>query len=252
MREVEWTRLRAPELRALASAAATVIVPVGSMEQHGPHLPVEVDSLLATEVSRRAARRVAEPARVVVAPTLWCGLAEHHMAFGATITLDFETFHAMLRCVCRSIARHGFPRVMLLNGHGGNVTALNVIAGELARELDADIATSTYWLLSAAASAFGEILEHQPNVRHACEAETSMLLAVAPDLVDREAMVTTDGPLTSVVSESGVYHYRSFAEISPSGVLGVPSAASAEKGERLLDAAADALADVLVDPASWR
>jgi creatinine amidohydrolase len=153
--------------------------------------------------------------------------------------------------VCASIVRHGFRRLMLLNGHGGNVTALNVIAGELARELEADIATSTYWLLSGTASAYAEILEQQKNVRHACEAETSMLLALAPDLVDRDAMLRTDGPMSDVVNASGVYRYRSFAELSESGVLGAPSAASAEKGERLLDAAAEALAGALLDESSW-
>lgn len=249
MAEVEWMRLRAPELRALAREDATVVVPVGSVEQHGPHLPVQVDALLAREVSRRAARRASSP--VVVAPTVWCGLAEHHMAFGATITLDMATFQAVLRCVCASVVRHGFRRVMLLNGHGGNVNALTVIAGELARELDADVATATYWLLAGTARAYADILERQSTVRHACEAETSMLLALAPELVDREAMAGTDGPMASVVSESGVYRYRPFNELTESGVIGVPSAASAEKGERLLEAAADALAEALVDPRGW-
>lgn len=249
MSEIEWMKLRAPQLRALASDGAVVVVPVGSVEQHGPHLPVQVDALLATEVSRRAALRAR--ARVVVAPTVWTGLAEHHMAFGATITLDFATFKAVLGCVCGSILRHGFRRVMLLNGHGGNVTALNVIAGELARELDAAIATATYWLLAETATAYAGILERQPNVRHACEAETSMLLAVAPELVDTEAMAQADGPMTGVVNDSGVYRYRSFADMSDSGVLGYPSAASAEKGERLLDAAAGAVAAALLDEGSW-
>ena len=119
MSPVEWHELRAPELRALAEADALVIIPVGSTEQHGPHLPVQVDARLAAEVARRAAARISEHGSVVVAPTLWCGLAEHHMAFGATITLDFATFHALIRCVCDSILRHGFRRLALLNGHGG-------------------------------------------------------------------------------------------------------------------------------------
>ena len=252
MAEVEWMRLRAPELRDLAERGASVVVPVGSVEQHGPHLPVQVDALLAGEVSRRAARVAGVERPVVVAPTVWSGLAEHHMDFGATITLDFGTFHALLRGVCGSIVRHGFRRVMLLNGHGGNVTALNVIAGELARELEADVATATYWLLAETGEAYRELLERQDGVRHACEAETSMVLAIAPELVDAEAMASTDAPPASVVNASGVYRYRSFADLSASGVLGYPSAASAEKGERLLDVAARALANVLADEASWR
>src|SRR3954452_24742605 len=99
--EIGWLRLKAAELRDLATRDAIVIVPVASVEQHGPHLPVQVDTLLAGEIGRRAARALADRVPVVVAPTVWSGLAEHHMSFGGTITLDLATFHALLRCVCR-------------------------------------------------------------------------------------------------------------------------------------------------------
>jgi creatinine amidohydrolase len=250
MQEILWHNLRAPELRRLAAENAMVILPVGSTEQHGPHLPVQVDALLAGEVARRAGAILARSGPVVVAPTLWMGLAEHHMAFGATITLDFATFHALLRGVCRSILRHGFRRILILNGHGGNIAALTVIAGELSTELGAPVATATYWTLADAAEAFGRILEQQPNVRHACEAETSMLLALRPELVDRAAIEGLDAPAD--IGRSGTpYVYRSFADLSTSGVIGVPAAASAEKGERLLDAAAAAIANAMADGSLW-
>ena len=124
MAEVEWSRLRAEELRRLAAEDAIVIVPVASQEQHGPHLPVQIDTLLCTEVARRAARRVAEHRPIVVLPPVWTGLSEHHMAFGGTITLDFPAFLALLRGICLSLKRHGFRRILLLNGHGGNIAAL--------------------------------------------------------------------------------------------------------------------------------
>ena len=251
MDRLEWHDLKAAELRALAARDAIVIVPVGSTEQHGPHLPVQVDALLAGEVARRAARRVAEREPVVVAPTVWTGLAEHHMSYGGTITLDFPTFHAVLRCVCDSILRHGFRRVLLLNGHGGNIAAMTVIVGELKRELKAAIATATYWTLPKAAEAFAGILEQQQNVRHACEAETSMLLHLKPELVDAEAMRAVEAPTKGLLDQGGVYRWRSFAEITESGVIGVPAAASAEKGEKLLDAAGEALAEALTGGDIW-
>ena len=83
---VEWLNLKAHELRTLAQRGATVLVPVGSVEQHGPHLPVQVDALLAGEVARRGALRLSESVPVVVAPTVWMGLAEHHMTFGGTLS----------------------------------------------------------------------------------------------------------------------------------------------------------------------
>ena len=88
--EVEWRRHRADELRELAKQDAIVIVPVGSLEQHGPHLPVEIDTLLGESVALRTARLVAEKEKVLVLPCLWTGISEHHMSFGGTVTLDFR------------------------------------------------------------------------------------------------------------------------------------------------------------------
>ena len=252
MSKTAWHDLRAPELRALAEADAMVIIPVGSTEQHGPHLPVQVDARLATEVANRAAARISEHQSVVVAPTVWCGLAEHHMAFGATITLDFATFHAVIRCVCESMRRHGFRRLALLNGHGGNIKALDVIAGELKRELGVRVVSATYWTVDSVARAFREILEAQPGVAHACEAETSMMLAVEPGLVDREEMARVDGGIGKLSASGGLYRWRSFDEMTESGVMGVPAAATAEKGERLLAAAAEGVAEALLQEALWQ
>ena len=251
MSEIEWHNLRAPELRALAEADAMVIIPVGSTEQHGPHLPVQVDARLAGEVAKRAAKRISAHDSVVVAPTLWCGLAEHHMAFGATITLDFATFHALIRCVCESALRHGFRRLALLNGHGGNIKALDVIAGELKRELGARVVSATYWTVSDVASAFREILDEQPGVAHACEAETSMMLALEPDLVDRDEMARVEGCTRNLSVSGGLYRWRGFEEMTESGVIGFPAAASAEKGERLLAAAAEGVAEALMKEKVW-
>ena len=247
--ELEWARLKASELRALAERDAIVVVPVAAMEQHGPHLPVMVDSLLCAEVALRTARRVAARQPVVVAPTVWSGLSEHHMPFGGTFTLDFPTFFALLRCLCRSLVEHGFRRIFLLNGHGGNRWALRVVVDELSGELDAGLATATYW--EPAAGLFARILERQPGVQHACEAETSMVLALRPELVDPARFAEArfeegKSPAT------GVYRWRSFAKRTASGVVGDPTAASAEKGERLLEAAAAALADLLRNEAFWQ
>ena len=251
MNETEWHNLRAPELRALAAADAMVIIPVGSTEQHGPHLPVQVDARLAAEVARRAGERIARSQAVVVAPTLWCGLAEHHMAFGATITLDFPTFHALVRGVCASILRHGFRRLVLLNGHGGNIKALDVIAGELKRELGARVVSATYWTVDKVSNAFEEILDEQPGVAHACEAETSMMLALEPDLVDRDAIARIEGCARNISGKGGLYRWRGFEEMTESGVIGFPAAATAEKGERLLTAAAQGVAEALTQAELW-
>jgi len=242
--QVLWQNLRAPQLRALAAADATVFVPVGAMEQHGPHLPVQVDSLLATEVATGAAEllsgELASP--TVVTPTVWTGLSEHHMALGGTFTLDLATYHSLLRGICRSIARHGFSRIVILNGHGGNVTALSNISQELGDELGLDILAMTYWTVDSVAVAMDGLLDQQAGVLHAGEAESSMLMHLRPELVDEVARLAVVCPADAtglappgvgVAAAAGAAGKR-FVRFTPTGVVGVPGAATVEKGVALL------------------
>ena len=242
--EVEWRRLRADELRERATKDAMVIVPVGSLEQHGPHLPVEIDSLLGEAVALKTARLAAAKENVLVLPMLWTGLSEHHMSFGGTVTLDTPTFLNLIRCVCESVVRHGFRRIVLLNGHGGNDNALRVAADELSPKLGVPIVQLTYWY--AAQTVIAALLERQSNLWHACEAETSMCMALRPELVAEDrihlAEVNRTPELADLVG-SGVYRWRSLQSQSSAGVVGYPSAASREKGERLLEAISRDLAE---------
>jgi creatinine amidohydrolase len=253
MSETHWWRMKASELNTLASQDAVAIVPVASTEQHGPHLPTQVDCLLVGEIAHRAAQTAVKNCPVVVTPTVWSGLAEHHMRLGATISLDYAAFHAVLRGICKSLVRHGFRRILLLNGHGGNIAALTVIVNELAVELDAPIATTTYWLL--AQPAFAEILEVQSNVRHACEAETSMVLALEPELVDLSLVAAAVGPtepeLSEITGTDAAVRWRSFKARTRHGAIGDPRAASAEKGERLLSVASDAVSRLVQNQEFW-
>jgi creatinine amidohydrolase len=251
--EVEWRKLRADQLREKARHDAMVILPVASLEQHGPHLPVEVDSKLGETVAVRAARKIGERGQqAVVLPVLWTGLSEHHMSFGGTITLDVPTFAAVIEGVCRSVLRHGFKRIILLNAHGGNENALRTITDELTPKLGAPIVQFTYWY--AAAVAIAKILETQGVLMHACEAETSMMLAVRPELVamDRVAMAKANStPDVTDVVGGGVYRWRTIGARSSSGVIGNPEAATAEKGERLFEAIASSVAEKLCNKELW-
>lgn len=246
--EVLWQRLKAAELNERAAAGAVVLLPVASTEQHGPHLATGVDCLLAGEVCKRAAEKAqAAGVPAVVAPVLWPGLAEHHMAMGGSFTLSLSTYRAVLLDLCRSIERAGFRRIVIVNGHGGNMAALNALSAELTHALGVPLAITTYFLL--AEPAFAAILEDQSGVRHACEAETSMMLASHPDLVDAGRLAEAHGPnaeSTAAVLAGAFHSWRSFKELSPSGVIGDARRATAEKGEKLLEAAAEALAAQLV------
>ncbi|ARP73555.1 creatininase [Streptomyces pluripotens] len=247
MPEDLWNRMTAPELRARAAQGAPVLLPVGSTEQHGPHLPTGVDDFLSAEACRRAAAIMADHERpVVVAPSLWCGLSDHHLAFGGTFTLTLRTYHALLRDLCRSIITAGFGKILIVNGHGGNITALNAISNELTRELSTPIAVTSYFLAGLERTA--EILETQPTLMHACEGETSMIMAIAPDLVDRSRLAEATGPHIALQSDaSHTFHVsRPFKEVTCSGVAGDARAATPEKGEAILDTCARAIAEWLL------
>lgn len=254
MPEVEWRRLRADQLRDQARQDAVVIVPVAALEQHGPHLPVEVDTLLGETVARRTAEKaLALGTPTLVLPVLWTGISEHHMSFGGTVTLDFAAFSALVEGVVRSVVRHGFRRIVLLNAHGGNENALRTITDDLTPKLGVPIVQFTYWY--AAAVPIAKILEKQGGLQHACEAETSMMLAVRPELVaaDRIGLARSNtSPGLSDVVGGGVYNWRSIGSRSGSGVIGHPEAASAEKGERLFEAIAGALAAKLCNAELWQ
>lgn len=245
-----WKELTAEDLRGKAGAGAVVILPVASIEQHGPHLPTGVDTILTEAVCRRTAEAVTGTP-IVVAPVLWCGMAEHHMAFGGTFTLDIPTYRAVLLCLLRSVARHGFERVVIVNGHGGNKTALNAFLPDFAVETGLTIRAVTYF--DVAPGPTKEILEDQEAVRHACEAETSMMLVAAPDTVKRERLPEAFGPAFSHAPSGlpAVQRFASFEEFSASGVIGDARRASAAKGERLLAAVAAALVQAIEDPRTW-
>lgn len=250
--EIEWRKLRADELRERARQDAMVILPVGSLEQHGPHLPVEVDSVLGEETARRTAEIIARTEAVLVLPMLWTGVSEHHMTFGGTISLDLEAFYETIRCICQSLVRHGFRRIVLWNGHGGNDNALRVCADELTPRLGVPIIQFTYWY--AAAEAIAAILETQDALLHACEAETSMMMALRPELVAEGRIALARANTTPDIKDlvgSGVYRWRTLGSMSSSGVWGNPEAASAAKGEQLLAAIAEQIAAKLTNRDLW-
>ncbi|MFJ5036205.1 creatininase family protein, partial [Streptomyces sp. NPDC088560] len=245
MSEVQWNRLTAAQLRALAAGNAVVLVPIGATEQHGPHLPTGVDDFLAAEVCRRAAVLAAEHTSAVVTPSIPTGLSEHHMAFGGTLTLSLPTLHALLRDICRSVIRAGFSRILIVNGHGGNMTALNALTTELTAELATPIAFTSYF--GAGRDVVRDTLETQDGLMHACEGETSMMMAAHPELIHAEHLTDAHGPRITLPAESDdpLYMAVPFDRITPTGVAGDARTANPDKGETMLTGCATALADII-------
>ncbi|MEM7057036.1 MAG: creatininase family protein [Pseudomonadota bacterium] len=251
MPEVEWQRLKAQDLRALAEQNAVVILPIASIEQHGPHLPVMTDTRLGHEVAVRAARKAYSARPTVVTPVVWSGLSEHHMPFGGTLILSHETFRRVIRDLVECLVRHGFRDILISNSHGGNVVAMQQICDELAPELPVTLVATTY--PSEAGAPFREILEDQENIQHACEAETSMMMVAEPDLVDDSdlASLASEGGANFLKAGQGSYRWRPFTSKTSNGISGDPAKSTPAKGEKLLDIAAEAIARLITDPDTW-
>ena len=246
-----WEGLTAPELRALAQQDALVVLPVASLEQHGPHLPVWTDSFIGQACCLEAARKASEAGLpLVVLPPLWTGMSEHHLPYGGTITLDYATFRAVLTCICRSLKAQGFSKLFLVNSHGGNIDPLAVAARELCVEFAMPVVATT--VFHVAGPALGALLDTQPGVMHACEAETSYWLALDPEQVRQDEIENSLS--TPATTRGGPFaRFWSFAERAPgTGVMGDPRAATAEKGEKLLALVSDALVAAMQDPVLWR
>ena len=253
MVEYEWARLRADELRKYSQGDTVIILPVAALEQHGPHLPVMVDSRLTEEVSKRTASLGrAKGIPIITLPVVWHGLSEHHMPFGGTVTLTSNTFFLVVRDLISSISRHGFSKFLILNGHGGNITAAEVCAQDISMELSLPIVATTYWL--EAADRFAKILETQTNVMHACEAETSMMMALEPNLVVDSLLNEAKGPmkLDFLNAGKGSYRWRSLTHVTSNGVIGDPSHSSSAKGEQLLREASQAIFELICDPETFK
>lgn len=254
MIEIEWARLKAAEVAALAARDAIVIIPIGATEQHGPHLPVQVDFRLATEVAHGAARLMTTRHPTLAVPTIPFGMSEHHVSLNGTITLDYPTMAAVLDCVCRSVMRAGFKRLFILNGHGGNTDGITTFVTEFTVKHRIPLASGTYWHIAKAEIA--AVLERQTELLHACEAETSMMLACTPELIRQEELAQMRGDLVPGLSaipgvNAGVYRWRQLSSRSMIGVIGEAGAASPEKGRKLFDAIAKAVADALLNERLW-
>lgn len=251
--EVEWANLTAPEIRAIAAKRdALAVLPVGSLEQHGPHLPVITDTRSASEVAIRAARLAGGDPPALVLPGMWTGMSEHHLPFGGTISLDYAEFHGVLRGIVRSLRAIGIGRLLVVNGHGGNIDPLAVACRELAVQFDMPVVATTPWFM--AAERLATVMETAPRAQHACEGETSVMMAMVPHLVRRDRIedAVQQAP-AAVPARPGFSRFWSFSERAPvTGTIGDPRAATPEKGERFLDIMAEALAEAMRDPALWR
>ncbi len=234
-----WQLSRRTEVAAAREAGGVVLLPTGSNEQHGEHLPVDTDIVIATAVCQRAAE-IASDLPVLIAPPLWSGYSPHHMVFAGSMTLDLHTFQSVVYEICLSIWNQGFRKIMLVNGHGGNIGPLTSVAQRLT-SAGHPLLWASHWDL--ARNEIAQILEGpRKGVGHACEYETSLMLHLQPQHVDMSKAVDFEDTEAVELRKAGISIASAFHAGDP-GVHGYPSYATAEKGRRLLEVVGARLAE---------
>jgi creatinine amidohydrolase len=251
-RKYRYGEMTWPEVKAAAARPCVAIVPIATLEDHGLHLPIDTDLLLCSSVCELAASRAAD--RTLLVPSINHGYSPHHMDFPGAITIGWRTLIEYALDVCVSLAHHGFKRILIVNGHGSNAPFVDIIARLCTVKTDTLAAAVNYWAAPGVREAAESIRESDPvgGMNHACEFETSLYLALRPDLVDmpqavRELshrpsknywtdLIAGDGPLAMM---------EHWSELSKSGVMGDPTKATPEKGRALLDAAANGIVELV-------
>lgn len=245
----DWGSLTRAEIAAARDAGALPVLTVGSCEQHGDHLPVDTDTISAWQVARRAAERCTDP-HVLVLPPPSFGFSPHHRAWPGTITLSLETFVGIITDVAESLARTGFKRLLVVNGHGGNDGPLMAASTGLAAR---GVAVGFVDYFRPGEKAWMEHLPGQHrSVAHACAYETSLQMALRPDDAERIAGKVRNlpprllpcylaGNAPDPIKPAGAYWGAIFVAGDP-GYVGDPASSSVQAGEAMLDATVEALA----------
>lgn len=240
-----------PQINQDVDDGKVVVVPVGSTEQHGAHLPLDVDVVCPVGVAHAAARLI--PDEVLILPPIGHGYTAHVMDFPGTINIHWEHLIHFVVDVGKSLAYHGFKKIMLLNGHGSNVPNLDLAARRINVETDAQCAFASWWDFLKVDPSFLESWRQSDfpgGCAHACELETSVYLYLDEDNVHTDKIA--DGQIAFNKHKSD-FHYTDLlgagpvqvtswtASYSDSGVLGQPTLATKQKGQRAVDEAASQL-----------
>lgn len=228
----------------------TVVLPTAAIEQHGPHLPILTDTLACATICQRAAELASSQTPVTVAPPLHFGSSHHHYPHPGVLSLSSGALIDEIEEICDSLFRSGFRRIAIVNGHGGNDEAIRLAAADVALDLPVSIAAASYWTIAAPALIEeGKALEIGLLPGHAGAFETSLVLALRPDLVDPAsyppALARPPFPAHTREQPSVIRAGESLG--SGPGYTDNPASASAAHGQRFLEIISREVARFLVD-----
>lgn len=247
---MEWKNLTSKNIDLL-DRQIPVVLPIGAIEQHGPHLPVVTDTLIGQYFCSKVDQMI--PEDVLILPSVAVGCSRHHMDFAGTLTVSHDTFARYVTEILESVHAHGFQNLVLFNSHGGNQAIGQVIMETFGIQCPkANIALLTWWKI--AGQALYEVTETGPGgVGHACEFETSLLQWMAEDLVDSSEIATGQNNQTFDWAEDDLLRsaraglHRTMKERTTNGVFGDPTHASKQKGGQIVNIVLDAFKQILLD-----
>jgi creatinine amidohydrolase len=249
--ECRYNRLSWPEMNEAIAAGKLVILPTASTEQHGRHLPLDVDLFLCESVCLEVGRRAAD--RVLVLPPVPYGLNLHHIDFPGTIHVEPETFIAFCLNVTKSVAYHGFEKILIVNGHGSNSPLIDLVARKTVLQTRSLCFATNYpsFLLKAF-----EPIRETAVMAHADEFETSLYLHLAPERVRMDLAVKDDDRMGKCLSSDSTTNYPVrfndyWGRWTRTGVHGDPTKATAEKGRVLFEAAVTGLVELVDELRGW-
>lgn len=240
--KVLYSDMSWPETDAAAKACGVALIPVGSTEQHGPHLPTKTDAFLAEKIAIDAAKK--NPTASFVMPPVSYGYNEHHLDFPATIHINHETLIRFVIDIGKSLSHHGVSKIILVNGHGSNMAPMEIAARRITLESNALCASLDY--LAITPEVF-QLLEGEDA--HAGEIETSLMLYLDPENVDMSKASRDWGfEKSNFVNYGAVPGSKTFgnaggtvqfmdwwSRMSKTGTMGDPMKSSAEKGKKIFE-----------------
>jgi len=257
----ELGNMTSDEIREKMGASLVAFLPIGSIEQHGPYLPLKTDAFLVECVARRVAELVSNSTPILLLPTVWFGVSSHHMDFAGTLSLTPETFVNVLTEIGLSLVQHGVRKIFFLNGHGGNRASVQVAATKLRDTTSKEVfvASASYWDFLPH-ERVKEIRSSKPGgMSHAGELETSCMLYLSDLVKDFDP-----ASAACFMPEWGTPYFRvgmfvprpvtiayHICDLSPIGSVGDPTSATREKGKAFFEAIVKGIVPFIEDFSTW-
>ncbi len=230
---------------------AIVILPIGAVEQHGPHLPVMTDVAIVNEIARKSGEKTAKQEPVVLGPTIPFGFSHHHLIYPGTLSLSSNTLLLVLKELLESVVKSGFKKMFIINGHGGNDEIIQLAARNAAVDYNVTVGAASYWsIASDTIKNYCEKHHLSPAPGHAGQFETSLMLVIYPELVKLAKLVNANprrNPLEIDLLSSNVRIEKPSVWKDIDGFTDDPDSAFAERGKELIELITDEVARCLIE-----